>query len=224
MTLCRFFSATPLTMSGPACLVMFDLHELAIRFQLRDNLIPVLLSGQSCLLDHLAHNFDLAKENFVAIFPDAGSAKRYSNEYKNFDVVFCVKVCFFHFFYLLYFTIISFRFLLQERKGDKRVITIEKGIDLTDRNCLIVDDLIQSGGTILETIKVVNRCNARSVGVMVTHPVFPNESWKKFTDAGLRFFYTCNTVPHTVERISGREPFTVVSFVKTFAKFLNMFK
>lgn len=98
-------------MCGPAKLIIFDLHELSIRFQIKDNLIPILASAQARMLTVLGERFDFEKERFVFVFPDAGSAKRYSHEFKGLDTVYCLKVFFYQiirFISLCIFFIYSF--------------------------------------------------------------------------------------------------------------------
>jgi phosphoribosylpyrophosphate synthetase len=51
-----------------------------------------------------------------------------------------------------------------------------------DRHCLIVDDLVQSGGTLIECAAVLRKAGATKVSAYVTHAVFPNDSYKKFLD------------------------------------------
>lgn len=111
----------------------------------------------------------------------------------------------------------------QERNGDERTISIKKGVDITNRNVIIVDDLIQSGGTVYECVNLLKHSQVKSVGIMVTHPVFPNDTWKRFVDIGLRFFYVCNTVPETTAKLQGVSPFTVISIAEPILNLVTSF-
>lgn len=52
--------------------------------------------------------------------------------------------------------------------------------EIEGRDCFIVDDLVQSGNTLLECIDYCKKKKSKSLSVYVTHAVFPNESWRKF--------------------------------------------
>lgn len=66
------------------------------------------------------------------------------------------------------------------RDGDERKIVIQEGNPL-DHCCLILDDLVQSGGTLYECGNALRKLGAHSVLASVTHAVFPKTAWKRFT-------------------------------------------
>ncbi len=66
------------------------------------------------------------------------------------------------------------------------------------RHVVVVDDLVQSGGTLIECGHAVRRAGAAAVSCYVTHAVFPNESWRKFTAPGAGFQYFWVTVRASV--------------------------
>ena len=84
------------------------------------------------------------------------------------------------------------------RDGDKRVVTIQDG-DCKGKNVIIVDDLVQTGGTLYECGLALKAAGAKSVNAFVAHGVFPNESWKRFMKSGDRGcfdrFYLTNSIP-----------------------------
>ena len=45
---------------------------------------------------------------------------------------------------------------------------------------MIIDDLVQTGGTLYECARILQDLGALSVYAYVTHAVFPNECWKDF--------------------------------------------
>ena len=56
----------------------------------------------------------------------------------------------------------------QVRDGEKRIVTIQDG-DPTDCHCVIVDDLVQTGGTLIECATAIQQAGALSVSAFVTH-------------------------------------------------------
>lgn len=54
---------------------------------------------------------------------------------------------------------------------------------------------------------------AKSVSAYVTHAVFPQESWKIFTnksEVNMRYFWITDSIPHATE-IAKHEPFKLLS-------------
>lgn len=60
-----------------------------------------------------------------------------------------------------------------------------------------------------------------SVSAYVTHAVFPNKSWKKFTEGDFKFenFWITDSIPHAVD-ISKNAPFKLLSLCEPIAKML----
>ena len=85
--------------------------------------------------------------------------------------------------------------------------------DANGRHCIIVDDLVQSGGTLLECAKGLKEQGATRVSCFVTHGVFPNDSWKKFVDTNglVDTFWLTDTIPETSEAVKGIAPFEILS-------------
>lgn len=76
---------------------------------------------------------------------------------------------------------------------------------------IIVDDLVRSGGTLIECAKVLRRNGAKKVLCFVTHAEFPNGSWKKFMheDCPVDIFVTTNTIPRVTDTLP-KEKFEVL--------------
>jgi phosphoribosylpyrophosphate synthetase len=58
------------------------------------------------------------------------------------------------------------------RKEGRKEIIIQEG-EAKESDVLIVDDLIQSGGTLIETARVLRDHGARKVRAFASHGVFP---------------------------------------------------
>jgi len=173
-TLSRMLSATPVTPGGPARFLIFDIHALQIRFYFQDNCLPVLLSAMP-LLKNMLH--DRYSDDSIAVaFPDEGAKKRFGGffEKEGYPVLFCSKV----------------------REGDKRVVRIAEG-EPRGMHVFIVDDLCNTGGTVIACQKALKENGASKVSVFVTHGVFPQESWKKFEDAGFERIFITDSIPET---------------------------
>ncbi|KAL6006370.1 hypothetical protein ACLOJK_037321 [Asimina triloba] len=99
------------------------------------------------------------------------------------------------------------------REGDNRIVRLKEG-NPAGRHVVIVDDLVQSGGTLIECQKVLAANGAAKVSAYVTHAVFPKRSWERFThensegsEKGFEYFWITDSCPITVKALAGRAPF-----------------
>lgn len=93
------------------------------------------------------------------------------------------------------------RILKKKRYSSYHVeIKLNKKIDLSNKNAVIVDDIISTGNTILETAKILKRLGAKKIYCICVHGIFANEALKKLRKAGINVVST-NTIPNKVARI-----------------------
>jgi len=199
MTLARILSAIPLTQKGPTKLMIYDIHTLQNRFYFQDNIIPLLVSAIPVLVEELKQNL----KDIVVTFPDEGAQKRFGSLFKDYEQIICHKV----------------------REDGKRIITIKEG-EPKGKHCLIVDDLVQTGGTLVECKEALEHRGATDVSAFVTHAVFPAESWKKFLvkdkkqeggKKGFAHFIITDSCPALAKQLDGQAPFKVLKLGKNIA-------
>ena len=199
MTLATLLSNLPLCATGPAKLIVYDIHALQERFYFHNNIIPILITAVPLFLDALStHHHD---EKVAIAFPDEGAMKRFACQFKNFELILCSKV----------------------RDGDKRKVVVKEG-DAKGRHVFIVDDLVKTGGTLLECKSAILAEGAAHVSAFVTHAVFPQESWKRFaySDANkdprpFEHFYVTDSCPSTTAILKDKTPFQVLSLAPSIA-------
>jgi len=203
MTLARVLSAIPLTQKGPTKLMIYDIHTLQNRFYFGDNIIPLLVTAIPLLVDELKQIKDV-----VVAFPDEGAQKRFGSLFKDYDQIICHKV----------------------REDGKRIITIKEG-EPKGKHCVIVDDLVQTGGTLNEAKHALVLRGAADVNAFVTHAVFPSESWKKFLvkkgegekkegegERMFTHFFITDSCPILAKELDGQAPFKVLKMGKSIAE------
>jgi phosphoribosylpyrophosphate synthetase len=156
-TLARMLSATPPSASGPVTFAILDIHALQEQFYFGDTVHIRLKSCVSLLHDRLL-TLPEPVTSLRIVFPDEGAAKRFRNKLDAFGEPVGSK--------------------RREGAGGRRVV-ISDG-DPAGRHCIIVDDLVQTGGTLLECAKALRAAGAASVSAYVTHAVFPAGSWRRF--------------------------------------------
>jgi len=84
---------------------------------------------------------------------------------------------------------------------------------------MIIDDLIQSGGTIRETAKVLRAHGAKRVRVFVPHGVFPREEYTTLAE-GVDELIVTDSIPSNIERARKVENMIVLSIRPLLEKIL----
>lgn len=93
------------------------------------------------------------------------------------------------------------RILKKKRYSSYHVeIKLNKKINLRNKNAVIVDDIISTGNTILETAKILKRIGAKKIYCICVHGIFVNDSLNKLKKAGINVIST-NTIPNKAAKI-----------------------
>jgi phosphoribosylpyrophosphate synthetase len=187
-TYAQMFSNLP-SCGKPTRLLIYDLHTLQNRFYLHGNTIASLQTTIPILIRRLS----TTNIRCVA-FPDDGAAKRFGGMFSDqgFTIVTCGKT----------------------RDGDARKVMIQDG-QCDGMNTIIVDDLVQTGGTLYECGVALKKAGALSVNAFVAHGVFPGDSWKRFLSTGDRHcfekFFVTNSIPTLADKLPVDDVFEVLT-------------
>lgn len=204
-SLARMLSGIPLSRGGPTSMVVFDIHALQERFYFGDSVLPYFQTAIPLLKAELKELPDHA--NITIAYPDEGAWKRFHRQFEMYDQLVCTKV----------------------RDGKHRKVSIKEG-DATGRHVVIVDDLVQSGGTLIECQKVLAAAGAKHVSAFVTHGIFPKLSYERFfpelpeggAASGFKHFWVTDSCPQTTVAVENREPFKILSLADTIASCLHL--
>ena len=88
--------------------------------------------------------------------------------------------------------------------------------DVSGRDCLLVDDMIDTGGTILADAKALKANGAARVIVAATHPVFSHPAVERLSDPVIDSVVVTNTLPITPDKEFAN--LTVLSIAPLIAK------
>lgn len=197
-TLARLLSITPLSRGGPAELIVYDIHALAEQFYFGDDILISLHSAIPLLLPKLIRHFAFADEDYAVCFPDEGAWKRFGKNFEGWHQIICHKA----------------------RLGQTRKIKIMEG-NPKGRDVVIVDDLIMTGGTILECAHLLEKKGAKSVSAFATHAVFPNKSYFNMNKFPFANFWVTDSCPETIKWLKDcKTKFEVLSLAPSIAKIL----
>lgn len=100
--------------------------------------------------------------------------------------------------------------------------------EATGHHVIIVDDLCNTGGTVIACRDALSKEGASKVSVFVTHGVFPQESWRKFEKAGFEKIFITDSIPETVKEFNQHvathgkaSPFEVISLAPLLHQYVN---
>ena len=82
------------------------------------------------------------------------------------------------------------------RLGDRSVRVVLPDIDIEGRHAVIVDDVLSTGRTVVETAKQLLDGDAASVSVLVTHALFVDDAMTDLRNAGVSEIHSTDSVPH----------------------------
>ncbi|MBU0980398.1 MAG: ribose-phosphate diphosphokinase [Nanoarchaeota archaeon] len=92
------------------------------------------------------------------------------------------------------------RILLKKRYGDRNVKISGFKDGLKGKTAILVDDIISSGHTMMETVKEVKKHRPRSIICIGVHGIFSGKADLKLKRLGAKVV-TTNTIPHKTNRI-----------------------
>ncbi len=83
--------------------------------------------------------------------------------------------------------------------------------DVDGKDCIIVDDLVDTGGSLLGCIKILKDHGARDIYCACTHGVFSNNALERIAQSDIKEFVVTNTIELTEEQKKAVPNLTVLS-------------
>ena len=77
--------------------------------------------------------------------------------------------------------------------------------DVTDRDVIIVDDEVDTGGSVAQAVKVVKKHGAREVYLAFIHPIFSRDAVDNLANLPIKQIITTDTVPIPEEKMKKLE-------------------
>jgi ribose-phosphate pyrophosphokinase len=163
--------ANLLTTAGANRIMTMDLHADQVQGFFD---IPVdHLRSEAIYIPYLENNIDLS--NVVFASPDVGGVKRAREFSKHFkrDLVICDKY--------------------RSRANQVESITVIG--DVNGADVIIVDDLVDTAGTLCKAADALIGKGARSVRAICTHPVLSGKAYENVEKSQLTELIVCDTIP-----------------------------
>ena len=143
-------------------------------------------------------------KNLAIAAPDMGGAKRassYAKALSTKDVDCGVILC-------------------HKTRARANVVAEIKAIgEIEGKNIIIVDDMIDTAGTLCKAAQVLKNNGAASVRACATHGILSGEALKRIHESALEEVYITDTVPHP--ELAGDSKIRIVSMTEVFANIIN---
>ena len=177
-----------LTTAGANRIITMDLHADQIQGFFN---IPVdHLYGSSVFIPYIQ---SLNLDNLVLASPDAGGAKRVNSyaKYLNVPYVLCHK----------------------QRAKANVVANMTIIGEVEGKNVIIIDDMVDTAGTITRAADLMKSKGALSVRALATHAIMSDPASQRVTDSALSEIIFTNSIPYT----KGCKKVTIISVARMFA-------
>ena len=140
-------------------------------------------------------------DNLAIAAPDMGGAKR-ANAYARYlqcPVIICHK----------------------SREKANVVGSITAIGDVAGKNVIIVDDMIDTAGTLAKAANVLKDMGALSVRACATHPVFSGPAYDRIAESALEEVIVADTIPLSNDPSKDKSKITVLSMTEMFADIID---
>jgi ribose-phosphate pyrophosphokinase len=151
------------------------------------------LKAYPVIINHLKNKYSEFLKDAVLVAPDIGSAKKIEGYVKRLGLEIAIA---------------------DKRRGsDGEVRSMNLIGQVEGKNAIIVDDMIDSGGTILKAVEILNKMEAKRIFVCATHGLFSNSAKEKLTASPVEKIIITDSIPQKSE---GK--FEVVSLTNLFSE------
>lgn len=89
--------------------------------------------------------------------------------------------------------------------------------EVKDKHCLISEDMIDTGGTLITAASALKDAGAKSISVCASHPVLSKNAIEKLEQSNIDTIIVTDSIPHD-ERLSNSKTFKVVSLAPLLAE------
>lgn len=163
--------------AGMNKIITIDLHASAIQGFYN---VPVIhLNGNKIFIDYIKEN---SIDDITILAPDQGAVKRASDFCKAFPDA-------------------NFAMINKKRVKPNEIHSMELVGDVSGRNVIIVDDLVDTGGTLKKAADLIMDNGAKSIRAIATHGVLSGKAYENLMDSKLTTLMVSDSIPISYEEI-----------------------
>ncbi len=93
-------------------------------------------------------------------------------------------------------------YMIKKRMGPKEVKITPRELNVNGRDVILVDDIISTGGTMVESIQILKENGAKDVYATCTHPVLSENALERIRKAGAKEVISTDTIDSEVSKVS----------------------
>src|SRR5699024_9073349 len=180
-----------LTVAGAQRVATMDLHAGQSQ-----GFFDITVDHLTAIPTMVEHFKDIVTQDTVVVSPDLGGVTRVRNFANLLDLPIA---------------------MIEKRRPDANVSEVMNVIgDIEDKNVILVDDIIDTAGTICKASSVLKKFGAKKVYGCATHGVLSGPAIKRINESALEKFIITDTIPF--ERKSEKEKIEVISVAPIFAE------
>lgn len=164
---------------NPINFITVDIHNISSLSYFKCNAINI--SAIPYLATYFLHGHDL--ENFIVVSPDIGGKlrARYFAGFGNIPIYNLDKT--------------------RDRISGKVKINDHLTFEVSNKNIIIVDDMISSGSSIVEACKILKQNGANKLYVVCTHALLLDNALNKIKQSGVIEIVSTNSIPNECSKV-----------------------
>ena len=164
--------------AGASKIIVVDIHSL-IGFKH----FSIKTKNVTAIPDLVKYFKKLSLKNPLVISPDQGGKERAKEFAKEFNS----------------------NYIALDKKRDKRTgkvkIITKKTCEVENRDLILVDDMISTGGSIIKAAQFLKKQKCKKIYVACTHALLMNDAEEKIKKAGVTSIISTNTIPGKTSKV-----------------------
>ena len=93
-------------------------------------------------------------------------------------------------------------YMVKERLGPEEVQIKPRKLEVEGRDAMVIDDIISTGETMVEAIKILKNHGARKIYAACIHAVLAGDALEKVRKAGAEDIFATDTIEHEISKVS----------------------
>lgn len=192
----RLLSSIPMASNGTR-IVLMDLHSEGLPYYFEGGIVPTHLYAKPVILDTIRQ---LGGTDYILASTDAGRAKWVESYANDLGV--------------------EAGFVFKRRLSGNHTELTAMNAKVKDAKVIIYDDMIRTGGSLIQAAQAYLEAGASSISAIATHGILPGNSLERLKNSGL-FETVAFTDTHPRTQVISDPLFKIVSVAPLFAKFLQ---